>query len=624
MYNSEDTKWFSQALFFHKDKTEGTDSSIRISTSTGTTDFASYTIPKLSIQIQNTLHKSINLDLDQARDLVIGIRDNLNREVPGDGEPVIRKITWNHELSISFHANMKTKISIRSSETDFSGIVISFDQFKTILKIMEQFIANYLSVADSLVFRAVAYQLNKLDDLNRNIRGLYGNMGTSNTSKECIQDNSAREQDPEIDANAVDAMTDLSDQLDNFLGEDMKNIKVPEIDEDKVAEQEEKTITEIKSSFFDMMKNDMGQVINMIHQAESFDSFTSQLHAMLDITIIPGMDEQTYNMVSYFTKLFIDLTVSSATQFDTPIPTGFPILKYKASDVEADSVNLAYDLLLSSVYLRMFRSLLENHQSDMFANFSVHHLKFRMFTDIIIFGILDGKSKEKILSAVMSRYDYYKKIGVFKSVDEKLKEGNYPEITKRNVNDYLAAVLKKAETSLYFENFYREASKKYDLKLPLDNNLNLEQIKNELIPLEIKVKLTKKLEKDDLSNLSNEVKELFGKKKKKSNQLNPIQMFVKKWRVEVPEESFEKLIEYLADFGDRRVDFSNFPLQVEDLEENVLKGLYYWDPEKYKNATAIANDLDDSMTKDLILAKILEEESDDKDGYGDAFANIEL
>ena len=625
MYNQEETKWFSQALFFHKDKTEGSDASLRISISTGTQDFANFNIPKLAFQIQNHLHKSINLDLHNARDLLIGLRENLKRDDPLDGEPTIRKISYNHEISISFHSpsNPKTKIVIRSSETDFAGVIISLQQFKTVLKIMESFVNNYITIADGLVLRSISYQLGKLEDLRRDIRGLY----SQKPSIDCIPDSGAGEQSAGIDSEAVAVTHDLSDQLDSFLGQDMGNIKVPEISENLVEEQKEKTVTEINSKLFDLLQNDIGKMITIIENETALDSFSAQLSTMLDIETLPGIKVGELRMMTYFTKLYIDLTTSSAVQFNTPIPPGFPVIKYKPANVNSDHIDLAYDLFLTGAYIKLFRRKLENHQSDIFVNQSVNHLKFRMFTDPMVFGVLTGKSEEKVLSSIVSRYEYYKKKGFFNSIDAQLKAQNIAEITKKEIMEYVNEVSKRAFSHAWFTEFFEKAKEMHKLRLSADNNLNLEQIKNELIPLEIKEKLTKKIEPEDLMDLTPEVSALMQTKKPKktSSQLNAIQMFVKKYKIEVPEDSFDKLMEYLKDFGDKKIDFQTFPFQVEDFEEAVLKGLFYWDPEKYKNATSLQKDLDDSMTKDLILAKLTSNDEEfDTAGFANALDSIEI
>ena len=632
MYNSEETKWFSQVLFYFKDKSDGSDSSLRLSTSTGSSDLANFTIAKLSIQIQNHLHKSVNLDLHDVRDLLIGIRENMKRSNPLDGEPTIRKITYNNEISISFHSpsDPKAKITIRSSETDFAYVIIPIAKFKTVLKIMEQFVTSYITIADGLVLRSISYQLNKLDDLNRNVRGLYSSFENSRTTQDnihnSIPDNGASEQYPNMDAESVAATIDLSDQLDQFLGPDMGNVKIPEIVENKVEERQETTITEIKSKLFSATDNNIRNVFNLFNQEVSFDSLTAKLSAVVDFEVLPGIDDKTLKMITYFTKLYVDLITSSAVQFNTQIPAGFPVIKYKPIGATVENVDLAYDLFLVGAYLKTFRRLLENHQSDVFSNYSIEHLKFRSFTDAFVFSMLSDKSIEKVLSSVMSRYDYYKKIGAFNWVDEELKKGNYPEITKSDINDYITEVAKRAFSSTTFDQFYEKARELHKLKLTMDNDLTIEQIKNELIPLEIKEKLTHKIEDSDFESLSQNVIDIFKKKKKSSaKQMNPLQMFVKKCQIQIPEDQVDKLIDFLKDYSDKKIDFDNFPFQIEDFEEDVLKALYYWNPETHKNATSLKNDLDDNMTKDLILAKIKNNNSvEDTAGFGDVFGNIDL
>jgi hypothetical protein len=492
---------------------------------------------------------------------------------------------------------------------------------------MEQFVSNYITIADGLVLRSISYQLNKLEDINRNIRGLFSKVDSSRSTQDSKRDYGAPEREADVNKDVILNTADLTDDLDKFLGDEMENISVPEINENIVEEQQEKTVTEIESKLYNLMENDISRFINIIENETSIDSLSAQLSALLDIEVLPGIKETELKMMTYFTKLYVDLTTSSAVQFNTPIPPGFPVIKYQPQNVVPEHVNLAYDLFLTGAYIKLYRRKLENHQTDIFTNQSVNHLKFRMFTDPIVFGVLQGKSEEKVLSAVMSRYQYYKKIGVFNSVDEKLKAQNIQEIKAQEIKDYVTEVLKRAQQHEFFDKFYEKARDLHKLRLPTNNNLNLEQIKNELIPLEIKEKLTKKVDEADLMGITPEVSALMQTKKPKKNptEFNTIQMFVKKCKIQIPDDTFDKLMEYLKDFSDKKIDFTNFPFQYEDFEEEVLKGLYYWDPEKYKNATSLQKDLDDSMTKDLILAKLTsKDESFDAEDFANALDKIEV
>jgi len=139
--------------------------------------------------------------------------------------------------------------------------------------------------------------------------------------------------------------------------------------------------------------------------------------------------------------------------------------------------------------------------------------------------------------------------------------------------------------------------------LPAKNNFNIEQIINEIIPLEIEEKLKHEL---NFEEVSDEVKTLFKQKikgptVKKETKLNPIQVYIEYFTKEFSDQV--KIVEYLSDYGDKKVNLYTFPFPLNELEEMAVKGLYLWDPEKMKTKKSILDIVgEDVLTKDLIVS----------------------
>jgi len=134
------------------------------------------------------------------------------------------------------------------------------------------------------------------------------------------------------------------------------------------------------------------------------------------------------------------------------------------------------------------------------------------------------------------------------------------------------------------------------LKIKSDNNLSLEQIINELIPMEILEKNGVDLREGTeslnniLSNLtvSKEVLNIFHKqelkqetngKKKETNILKTVKFF----NNEIPEKYRTKFFEYIESIELNNYDFNNGTFESEELGENIIKALYIWNTSDKKD-----------------------------------------
>jgi len=627
MYD-ENSIWFSQNLLFHKDKTEGTDSIIQVSISVSSKDFISFSIPTLRIQISNNFNKSCILNYDKALDF-----EYVTQEIIQKGDlayiekiEVMRKYNNNQSFTLKCVRNQNdqnvVKVTIRSNETDFVDIVISERLLGVISRITSQFTKNYISIADGLVLRSISYQLTKFDELIREVKGIQSRIEGAVSAPQ-----------PEI---KMPIGNIAIDELDKFLGKDMENIKIPTIENDnEKAEKVESPPTEVNSKFVEkILSNDLHKLESMVNVG-NIDSFFYDVEQVYETGTILLGGVEGWDRLVYFSKLYSDLTINNATNKSGPIPSGFPILKFDIENPTQNNLDLAYDLFLFTGYIRAARRRLENHYDDVFFNLAVMHLKLRTCTDPLVYSFITKKTKEQLVSIISNRFDYYKSIGVFKHYEDKLNDSNCAEITKSDLVLYVEETCEKGFDTPYFDEFYRSAMETYNLRMGTKDNFNLEQIINEIVPLEIKEKLGQEITLEDFSEVSKEVHELFTSKEKpkekpksKANieKINPIQMYVKTFKDHVPEDHIENLISYLEDYTNRKIDFNNFPFPIEDFGEFVIKGLFFWDPDKYKNASALKDVIDDPMTKDLILARINEKLTEKKDdlGFSNLMENFEL
>ncbi|MGD2072542.1 MAG: hypothetical protein PVG65_03540, partial [Candidatus Thorarchaeota archaeon] len=588
---------------------------LNISMSSTTKDYISFNAPTLNIQISNMIHKVCILSYDKTLDFEKITQEMINYKEKAYDEKI--EIVRNYNVGQSFtmkcfrNQNNKSmiKIIIRNNETDFSEIVIPSRLLKVISKITSQFVENYINITDSLVLRVMSYQLAKFDKLIGEVKAIQSRIeGIVSESKQSVNINT-----PNID------------DFSKFVGTDLENVKIPEIEEDskKAEENIKPKITEVNSIFVEkVLENDLHKLESIINVG-GIDSFFNDIKQACDIeNLIDGITDEEWNRLVYFTKLFTDLTITNAVNKNGKIPEIFPSLKFNVSNPSKINLEIAYDLFLFSSYIRTARKRLENKHNDIFLNLGVMYLKLRVFSSPLVYSFIFEETEDEILPIILNRFEYYKNKGVFKYYENKLTESNCGEITKVDITTYVKETYKNKSESRFFNEFYLDTIDKFKLRLGTKNNLNLEQIINEVVPLEIKEKMGQVLTDDDLSEVSIEVKDLFISNKKSSSnskekvnikKLNPIQMYIKTFKDDIPEEYHDKLMSFLEDYKDKKINFDNFPFPIEHFGEFAIKGLYFWDPEKYKNASALKDVIDDPMSKELILVKINSKEDENKD-----------
>jgi hypothetical protein len=114
---------------------------------------------------------------------------------------------------------------------------------------------------------------------------------------------------------------------------------------------------------------------------------------------------------------------------------------------------------------------------------------------------------------------------------------------------------------------------------------------------------------DEILNylLKGKTKVRSDKKKEDSNLLR----FVKFYDSEIPDEVKEKFFEYIDKNQIKKYDFKIKDFDLDLFGDNIVKGLYIWDPEKYgKNYKEFFSTVESElMSKELIIAKVKQQES---------------
>lgn len=642
MYDSN-TQWFSQALFTYKDKIYATEGYLRVSLSTNCSEEMNYFNPPLiNISITNNYQKSINLNIQNAKDLIKAFKLILP-QLNGKELSIQRKYQKDTILHFNFKLdgdnNRVVIIEIRNNESDFTKIVIPLEGvFETFASCIREYTETYMNICTQLLIQSIQSKNNQIiQQLPTLIKGISSQI-LSSDSRGIIESPDSRARESVASESVTETETIIND-FDKFLDENMDKVVIPEIE--RAEGTEKKSLMKIDSVFVERyLKNNLStletSMINCFMSDAPFLNFIDEVKSKImpyikdeTFSILPDIKEHDFKSFVYVSKLMCSMTYHDHVSLGKPIPASAPVFRYNPSKYNPLNLEIAYDLFLFNLYIRTVRRRMENVISDPMRSKSLFYIQMRCYTDPLVFSFIENVDNTNLVSIISNRYEYYDSIGVFDDYKKLLGEINAPEIKKLDIQNVVQEVLDKVIGNTYNIDVMHENMFKHNIvKLESKNNYNLEQIINEILPLEIYEKTGKSLKDDSVieelrvnHDISDEILSFFvdGNKKVKKEKVehgnNLVRIIKSQFIKEVPESYRDAFIEYLSEFDNKRFDISDKKFPIEEFGDNVIKALYLWDPEKddtikksYKEFfLKVENEL---MDRELILSKIKIKEED--------------
>ena len=639
MYDNSNTQWFSQTLMTYKDKAYATNGYMRVSLSTNTEDFKFFNPPTINISISNNYQKSINLNIQNARDLLRAFKTIL-AQLNGDELNLQRKYQKDTVIHFTFKVdpNNDTRIviiEIRNNESDFTKIVIPLESvFESFAACIREFTENYMNICSNLFIQSIQSESVKIiQNLPNLVKGISSQIVSQIPADDEISDSRA----PEVETETVDQTAATIDDLDKFLGEDMGNIDVPEIEQ--VATETEK-LTEVDSLFVKHYLD--GDLKNLETSVSNYFMTPAPLLTMAEdikkklkneiddetFTMLPGINDDDLKSLVYISKLSPSILYQNYINTSAPIPASVPVLRYKTTGHSSYNMDIAYDLFLFNLYIRTARRRLENKIEDAIENKALFNIQLRSFSDPFVFSFIETSNKSELSSIIMTRYKYYESIGVFDHYKELLEKSKCPDIVESDIISVVdEAIEKVVGKSPFIDKFHGNMEEMNGLRLTAKNTYNLEQIINEILPLEIAEKTGKDLNDNAFIEnmkhehpISDEILNLFRQKKKSVKSKKPRKTEIKQtsnlerlirtqFIDEVPEQYRDDFMKSLLELGDKKFDLTNTEFPIDEFGDNVVKSLYLWDPENdpviSKNYKQFFLKVEQElMERDLIIAKI--------------------
>jgi hypothetical protein len=557
----------------------------------------------------------------------------------GDKAEVQRKYQKNMVLYIQFFVesnNNDSVVDIRlfSNETDFTKIIVSIEIFSTFVKCLRYFVDNYFNMCIELLKQSIQSEVVQIvHQLPSLIKGISSQI----VSQDIILDNAA----PKPEAKEVAQTQATIEDLDKFLGEDMENIIVSELDEEKKP-----AIIEVDSLFVKhLLKNDLSNLEIMMNNhmmnPDPLISFSSEVQKKLgpeidgEFTLFPDINDDDLKSLVYMSKLYYSIAHMNHFMKDTPLPNSMPVFRYDPKNNRTENIEIAYDLFLFNLYIRTVRSRLEGKSRDVSQNKALFHIQLRCFTDPFVFSFIGKVESQNLESIIYNRYKYYDSIGVFDKYKDLLKIMNCPEVKDHDISSSVVEAIDKViDKSPNINILHKKASVNNNFRLSSRNNFNLEQIINEIVPLEVAEKLGKDIKDEEVlkeinrnTPISDEILNFFikGKTKvkvKKENGFNNnLERVVNFFSDEIPDQYKERFLKCVKNGGLDKFDLKTDEFPLDEFGENIIKALYLWDPKgdpqitkSYKHYQSKIED--EFMEKGLILAKVKSEETTESESDG--------
>jgi len=612
MYN-ETKKWFSQTLLYYEDRTYQTEGKLRVAISTNSSDDKNFNPPVFNISISHNYQKSCNLNIQQATDLVTAFKKILAHV---EDVEIVRRVTKTIEMIIKFKLDQNqipvVELLLISSSTDFTKIIIPIEVFSVLAHRLKNFVNNY----DQLCYQLLMKNIDgEYGDIIRQLPGLIKGISSQIISSE-IPDSGATNSEPIDNVPAEQTIADF----DKFLGTGMKNIDVPEL-KSKQVKGDDKVFNEIQSDFVEkIIDKDLANLENVLTNVDSSRNPVMDLNNDFiqiigkDINYLPNLEGDQLKSICYISKLLCSVLTQSHVKFGARIPAATPILKYKVSEFKDENLNLAYDLFLFIAYMRNLRNRLSDKMTDFIDNKLRSYLQMRCYLDPFCFTFLEKADKKQIRSIIGNRFRYYDSIGVFDKYKELLKTNNCPQITEVDVDSFVCEISEKMiGKSEFIIEEHNSLVKMNNFRIGSSNNFTLEQITNEVIPLEVVEKLGGEIKEGTASTeVINYFTEKTEPKVMKTEKQSNIKRLVNHYRNEIPERHREGFLKFINSYNEMNFDFDGvFPYQ--EFGNNIIKGLYIWkpidDPKLTKNYKYYFNQFEECLLdKDHILAAHTQED----------------
>ncbi len=645
--NQDDRMWSSRDLFKYKDYEFDSHAELLISVSTSTVNGSNFVPPSLSIRLidNNRTIRNIQLSFSEVVQLLSDFKIPLSNIIQSFeiGTEIILHKKTNKDTWLKFkffktpHGELVT-IGIIFNDTDKASIVVTKGMFISIINIIKIFRDKYWNIYTDLQNDF------KFSEMSNNIKGLNVQIQTLPSMFEIpssFSQHSTVSAVPDEPEPTADTMQTIND-YEQFVSETSPDIPEISIAEEQLEKKEKVILREFNSPLIDQtLVCNIANFENMMNtitvgQEWGTDLFVNSIKIPMgysdNFSYLPCLTDEDRKSFNFLCRVKYLHSLRDYIDNKQPVPTSFNLLKYKATDISSENIELAFDLLMITSYIQCMRSNLETRVSEaQNGNKALLYAATRCYIDPLIFSFIGDQKPDVIKSCVIDRFKYYSEKGFFDKFIEHIEHHQVRQIDISDISAFLdkitRALAEFPDVQLVHDNLYKNKK----LALPYKNKYSIEQIINEIIPLQVTILLGGEINPKDedliklFTNKTETPTEGVKVKQQKAppKYTSPIHRFVcdVDYTKQIPDSIKEEFIENIKSLNDN-YNFSSF--QLEELGDDIVKALYVWNEQENKKIAYSqfrANLEECIMKKEDIVAKVkgLEQVTDTIGAFGDGW-----
>jgi|GEM_PF-4701676 len=639
----EEKIWLNQSLFNFKDYAFESNGSLELYLSSYTEDYTKFSNLSFAMRIINNISnfqsKTYRFNHSDAMDLILtfnNIFKSINKiydSIDETNATIVKKYHTNKTLKFIFTVKKSERvciIQILNNISDYTFVIVPFEILRTFANLLKNFIDNYISLniefANRNLLERIYLNSTQIKDGIRMLpSSINQNNEKMNNSYEILNEDTELKQTKEI-----------LDELDSFLGENMENIIVPELVDEKIETKTEKEIILNDNNIinvFDSIENIEELLSSCVISDDMiepiFSRFIEKLNTDESFQFLPSISESEIKSYKYLSKLLYLNQLNDYFNGKKDIPQ-IRFLIYKPKEKYDINISLAFDLFTVMIYLRLFIQKLSSREYNPVKNKTLFYILYRYVFDMLSISFIQNIETIQIKTCVMERFKNFENSKFFDNFNEILK--NYG-INKILINEFSNLVDKFLKILLdndslnsieYTHNDIYKNGKEIDeieVKIPFNNNLSLEQMlklinfdlylnKNNIAILSEEQLKEKMIElvgneyiNDDILKIYKTKTKINVKTKDRIKETNILKA-CKFYDQGIPSDKYEEFIEYTSNLENEDFDWNKF--ELEEFDDSIFKVIYVWN-ENEKNIaysdfmTKVENC---SMDKQILLAKI--------------------
>lgn len=521
----------------------------------------------------------------------------------GKGKNIYVTLMWSslsNEAVVRFMIGEKEKTILESDK-----VYIPVIEFFSLCEIFDQAFKSYITLCSTVVqensFKKL-YDLIETKQFDISVNQTKEQEATTfNVSPDILLEN--KSETPKI----VEDITKTSSEkkveseqtdFDSFLKEnrDSYELDIAKPLDQLIAEEKQEKVDPIPSNveeisvtskFIDKVcANDFSKleeiIVNSCNEDLPFDSFVKTIKQFSDIDFEKGINEKDYLALNYCVSRQIKTRVGLLIEKQIKLPASIAPVIVKSDDRTDEKLDTTYYLLLFYIYMSKVRTALSTKTENSIDNKDFFAYLLKMVTNPLVFAYIPSTSAEVTKSEVTRRYRELVDKGFFNNflsaIKGKILGVNF-QIQTKDIEEAIDKIYLNVEKfgdklnpSVLFDKDFMKLTYS-DIK---DNDINLDNLKK-VIHFDSSLFKFKKIDLTTLNIKSTDdipiwILNKFSIKSTKFDTTIIQKYFQDNYKGNSQLEHISKINKNVYDILDN--------LDLNELDANALKALYFWDTEQ--------------------------------------------